>query len=170
MIYGEKLALRALELSRKIRRMLRRKYSRDEADFQDAQQDVAVRLLVYGQTDREPISNVDGFVWQAMDNQVLQDIQEQAALPVLPWCRKVDAVADSARTPDDALDWDQRTQLVLQAAFRLPKTLRKVLWLSKRERMTYREIAERMGMTEAQVKASIAKAVYRMKQRLNGVV
>jgi RNA polymerase sigma factor (sigma-70 family) len=167
MRYGDKLARRALEVCRVVRGYMRWKYSCPEQDLEDAGQNAIVKLLRYGRAERRVIENVDGFIFTTIENQVLDGLRRQRASPLRPWSLQAEVVSDPHATPETTLDWNQRARLVVRAAAHLPKQMRVVLWLSKRGGLKRRDIAERLGITEAEVKSRLAGAIYCMKKELS---
>jgi RNA polymerase sigma-70 factor (ECF subfamily) len=74
------------------------------------------------------------------------------------------AVPDE-RTPQDEMERTEQHQLVRRLMDNLPPNYRQVLQLREIEEMSYQEIAERMQLTEDQVRVTLHRARQALKKR-----
>jgi RNA polymerase sigma factor (sigma-70 family) len=166
MIYSEDSAQQAVRLSETIRVWLEREYPRHRSDIEDAPQIALLKLLERGEDSDTEIRNMLALLYTAARNALLDIIRKRRRSPETAWSPAAEVVADSGKTPEEIVDWNQRVALVVRAAIRLPKRLRTILWLSKREGLTYRKIAEHMQVTEKDVKRDIARAVHSIRRTM----
>lgn len=68
------------------------------------------------------------------------------------------AIADAGPTPEEMLDVRQRLSAVQVTLSRLPPRTRQILLMHRLDGLRYREIAERLGITESAVEKHVAKA------------
>lgn len=74
--------------------------------------------------------------------------------------------ADTAALPDERMEQDERLQMVSELFNRLPEKQRTALQLRDIEGHSYQEVADRMGITEADVKVTIHRARQSLKQQI----
>lgn len=74
--------------------------------------------------------------------------------------------ADTAALPDERMEQDERLQMVNELFNRLPKKQRTALQLRDIDGHSYQEVAERMEITEADVKVTIHRARQSLKQQI----
>lgn len=78
---------------------------------------------------------------------------------------QVDTV-DTAALPDERMEQDERLQMVNELFNRLPEKQRTALQLRDIDGHSYQEVAERMEITEADVKVTIHRARQSLKQQI----
>jgi RNA polymerase sigma factor (sigma-70 family) len=76
---------------------------------------------------------------------------------------------EKAQDPFDLLLQDERRTLVREALWRLPRRDREILLLKYTEDWTYRELAEKLGVTESAVEARLHRARKRLRETLIGI-
>jgi RNA polymerase sigma-70 factor (ECF subfamily) len=165
-ILSDDSAQRAVKLSETRRVWLEREYPRHQHDIEDAPQIALLKLLECGKGGDAEIGNMLAWLYIVARNALLDIIRKRIRSPETAWSPAAERVADSGKTPEEIVDWHQHVALVVRAAIRLPKRLRTILWLSKREGLTYRKIAEQMQVTEKQVKRDIARALYSIRRKV----
>lgn len=74
--------------------------------------------------------------------------------------------ADTAALPDERMEQDERLQMVSELFNRLPEKQRTALQLRDIEGHSYQEVADRMGITEADVKVTIHRSRQSLKQQI----
>lgn len=74
--------------------------------------------------------------------------------------------ADTAALPDERMEQDERLQMVSELFNRLPEKQRTALQLRDIEGHSYQEVADRMGITETDVKVTIHRARQSLKQQI----
>lgn len=74
--------------------------------------------------------------------------------------------ADTAALPDERMEQDERLQMVSGLFNRLPEKQRTALQLRDIEGYSYQEVADRMGITETDVKVTIHRARQSLKQQI----
>ncbi len=70
----------------------------------------------------------------------------------------MNAIADAGPTPEEMLDVRQRLSAVHATLSRLHPRTRQILLMHRLEGLRYREIAERLGISESAVEKHVAKA------------
>jgi RNA polymerase sigma-70 factor (ECF subfamily) len=71
----------------------------------------------------------------------------------------LNAIADGSPTPEEMLDVRQRLGAVQATLSRLHPRTRQILLMHRLDGLRYREIAERLGISESAVEKHVAKAV-----------
>lgn len=79
--------------------------------------------------------------------------------------RVVEAFTHRGRDPEQELEMNERKSLVLEMLKQLPEHQRAALLLREQEGMSYREIAEVLGVTEGKVKVDVFRARTTMRER-----
>lgn len=77
-----------------------------------------------------------------------------------------DHVADSQPSPDKALETRQRLALLQAALGELPPSCRDALLLSRVEKLTHAEVAERLGVSCSMVSKNIMRALRHCERRV----
>ena len=72
--------------------------------------------------------------------------------------RVVEAVRPRTRTPEEEYERQEREELVLSMLKGLPEDQRTALLLREQEQLSYREIADVLGVSESKVKTDIFRA------------
>jgi RNA polymerase sigma factor (sigma-70 family) len=75
-------------------------------------------------------------------------------------------VADSQPSPDKALETRQRLALLQAALGELPPSCRDALLLSRVEKLTHAEVAERLGVSCSMVSKNIMRALRHCERRV----
>ena len=128
-------------------------YLDDTQTVEDVVQDVFVRLL---QTDEQP-QNVRAWLYTAVRNRCI-DLLRQSSHSVEPL-----AVGLEAATDEEQQERSLREARLWEAIDALPARCREVFLLSKRDGLTYAQIAQRLGLSEKTVEHQVSKALKRLR-------
>lgn len=124
-------------------------------DASDYLNDAYVRLSEH---DGSPIRNFEAFVVRIAVNLARDDHRRQRRRKVSSSDEELNAIADAGPTPEEMLDVRQRLIAVQDTLSRLNPRTRQVLLMHRVEGLPYREIAERLGISESAVEKHVAKA------------
>lgn len=136
------------------RTALRITLNRQEAE--DLTQDTLVRVW----NKREElvgVENLEAFCIAVCRNMALDRVAKKENLNVSLEPGRTDAF-DTARTPEEQLEYDDRLQRVHELFNALPERLRTALQLRDVEGMSYREAALAMGVSEDAFKVTLHRA------------
>lgn len=136
------------------RTALRITLNRQEAE--DLTQDTLVRVW----NKREElvgVENLEAFCIAVCRNMALDRVAKKENLNVSLEPGRTDAF-DTARTPEEQLEYDDRLQRVHELFNALPERLRTALQLRDVEGMSYREAALAMGVSEDVFKVTLHRA------------
>jgi RNA polymerase sigma factor (sigma-70 family) len=143
---------------------LRRVGNRAEAE--DLTQEVFAALA--RQANREPVSNVEGYVFQIAANLLRDRFRRQSVRPLIhsegfadPLSRLVDEISPER----EAIGKDSYFQFV-KALEAMPERPRTVFILNRFEEMTGREIATLLGISQRQVEKDISRVLMLLREQL----
>ena len=128
-------------------------YINNVDDVEDVVQDCFVRLL---EASVEP-RNVRAWLYAAVRNRCI-DLLRQAPHSVEP-----PAVGLEAATDEEQQERSLREARLWEAIDALPARCREVFLLSKRDGLTYAQIAQRLGLSEKTVEHQVSKALKRLR-------
>ena len=128
-------------------------YINNVDDVEDVVQDCFVRLL---EASVEP-RNVRAWLYAAVRNRCI-DLLRQSSPAVEPL-----AVGQEAATDEEQQERSLREARLWEAIDALPARCREVFLLSKRDGLTYAQIAQRLGLSEKTVEHQVSKALKRLR-------
>jgi len=128
-------------------------YINNVDDVEDVVQDCFVRLL---EASVEP-RNVRAWLYAAVRNRCI-DLLRQSSHSVEPL-----AVSQEAATDEEQQERSLREARLWEAIDALPARCREVFLLSKRDGLTYAQIAQRLGLSEKTVEHQVSKALKRLR-------
>lgn len=128
-------------------------YINNVDDVEDVVQDCFVRLL---EASVEP-RNVRAWLYAAVRNRCI-DLLRQSSHSVEPL-----AVGLETATDEEQQERSLREARLWEAIDALPARCREVFLLSKRDGLTYAQIAQRLGLSEKTVEHQVSKALKRLR-------
>ena len=128
-------------------------YINNVDDVEDVVQDCFVRLL---EASVEP-RNVRAWLYAAVRNRCI-DLLRQSSHSVEPL-----AVGLEAANDEEQQERSLREARLWEAIDALPARCREVFLLSKRDGLTYAQIAQRLGLSEKTVEHQVSKALKRLR-------
>lgn len=140
---------------------------RDESDIEDLLQDIYIR--VYESSQKEIPEKPKAFVFQTARNLIANRIRDRRVVPM-------DAVADidalgvaiDAPGPDQTLAARDELRRLSEAIDTLPPRYRDVVIMRRIKDLSRREIATRLGLTEASVSVYLTEGMYALADILYG--
>jgi len=140
---------------------------RDESDIEDMLQDVYIR--VYESSQKELPEKPKAFVFQTARNLIANRVRDRRVVPM-------DAVADldalgvaiDAPGPDQSLVARDELRRLSEAIDTLPPRYRDVVVMRRIKGFSRREIATRLGLTEASVSVYLTEGMYALADILYG--
>ena len=143
-------------------------YLKDVEAVEDVVQDCFVRML---ESDEEP-SNARAWLYTAVRNRCIDVLRRNT--PVVGGLQPegLDGVSSSDFLPHDLdgaiSDEEAQERSDVEAALweaidALPQRCREIFLLSKRDGLTYSEIAQRLGLSQKTVEHQISKALHRLR-------
>lgn len=129
-------------------------------DASDYLNDAYVRMSECGRMSEHgssPIRNFEAFVVRIAVNLARDDHRRQRRRNVSS-DEDLNAIADASPTPEEMLDVRQRLSAVQATLSRLHPRTRQILLMHRLDGLRYREIAERLGISESAVEKHVAKA------------
>lgn len=124
-------------------------------DANDYLNDAYVRLSEHGGS---PIRNFEAFMVRIAVNLARDDHRRQRRRNIVSTDEDLSAIADASPTPEEMLDVRQRLNAVHATLSRLAPRTRQILLMHRLDGLRYREIAERLGISESAVEKHVAKA------------
>lgn len=79
----------------------------------------------------------------------------------------IEEQASSVKTPEEAADLRERQKLAQKALAGLPPRCREVFLLHRLEKLTYRQIAEKLDISPRTVEHHVANAVFQLRKTLS---
>lgn len=137
-------------------RLLRQvaKLSGRPQDASDYVNDAYVRMFEHGGV---PIRNLEAFMVRVAVNRARDEHRRHRRRQV-SMDQDLDAIADAGPLPEEILDARQRLQAVHAVLAKLNPRTRQILLMHRLDGMRYRDIAERLGISESAVEKHVAKA------------
>lgn len=127
--------------------------SRRPQDASDYLNDAYVRMSEHG----APIRNFEAFMVRVAVN-LARDEQRRHRRRQVSTDEDLDAIADAGPLPEEILDVRQRLKAVQAILSRLHPRTRQILLMHRLDGLRYRDIAERLGISESAVEKHMAKA------------
>ncbi|MBQ9357842.1 MAG: RNA polymerase sigma-70 factor [Prevotella sp.] len=134
-------------------------YIKDVEAVEDVVQDCFLRLMELG---TEP-QNTRAWLYTAVRNRCIDLLRRKG--PILHDVMPSDA--DGPIDDDEAQERSAREAAIWQAIDELPQRCREVFLLSKRDGLTYGEIARRLNLSEKTVEHQVSKALKRLRPLKN---
>ena len=141
-----------------LRGFFARRGANDEAE--DLVQETYLRLLRAHQGGGERIANPEAYLYTVASNLAREQAARRQRIPVP--IEDVEQVTSLTSTPDgveDAAERAQRRQRMQALLAGLPARTRAVLLMQYRDGLTYRQIAERMGVSPHMVKKHVVRGL-----------
>ena len=130
-------------------------YLRNVEQAEDAVQDCFVRLL---ETDEEP-QNARAWLYTSVRNRCIDQLRRRH--PLLTDVHPEDM--DGIISDEEAQERSFREARLWEAIDELPSRCREIFLLAKRDGLTYREIAQRLNLSEKTVEHQVSKALKRLR-------
>ncbi|MBL8257554.1 MAG: sigma-70 family RNA polymerase sigma factor [Pseudoxanthomonas mexicana] len=141
-----------------LRGFFARRGANDETE--DLVQETYLRLLRAHQGSGERIVNPEAYLYTVATNLAREQAARRQRLPVLiEDVEQVAALMTSPEGVEDATDRAQRRQHMQALLAGLPARTRAVLVMQYRDGLTYRQIAERMGVSSHMVKKHVVRGL-----------
>jgi RNA polymerase sigma-70 factor (ECF subfamily) len=134
-------------------------YLHDVEQVEDVVQDCFVRLL---EATNEP-QNSRAWLYTAVRNRCIDLLRQHN--PLLTDIQPKDL--DGLISDDEAQERSFSEARLWEAIDGLPSRCREIFLLSKRDGLTYREIAQRLGLSEKTVEHQVSKALKRLRGQQN---
>lgn len=153
-----------LQHGREIERYLARRVDCTETAA-DLTQEAFFRLLQHD--GRESIENVRAFLFRIASNLAkdhLRKLRRQQTDVVTP--ENLTRVADQAPSIDRRMEDRERLEVLRRAIAELPARTQDIFRLNRIQRLSYNEIAERLGVSESTVQKHLATALEHATARL----
>ncbi|MCD8304587.1 MAG: RNA polymerase sigma factor [Prevotellaceae bacterium] len=136
----------------------------DRAEAEDVVQDTLVK--VWNERGKwQEIRSLEAFSLTLCRNIAL-DRRKRASATNAPLTEREHQMRDSLPQPDELVHRKERLRLVREAMDSLPEMQRTLMLLRDVEGKTYKEIAEMLAVTEAQVKVYLHRARQRIKKTI----
>ena len=123
-------------------------------DASDYLNDAYLRMSEHASS---PVRNFEAFMVRIAVN-LARDDQRRRRRRNVSTDEDLNAIADASPTPEEMLDVRQRLSAVQATLSRLHPRTRQILLMHRLEGLRYREIAERLGISESAVEKHVAKA------------
>ncbi|HEY0681912.1 MAG TPA: sigma-70 family RNA polymerase sigma factor [Steroidobacter sp.] len=136
---------------------LRRQIASLSGRPQDANDYLNDAYLRLSEHDGSPIRNLEAFMVRIAVNLARDDHRRQRRRN-LSTDQDLSAIADASPTPEEMLDVRQRLNAVQATLSRLNPRTRQILLMHRLDGLRYREIADRLGISESAVEKHVAKA------------
>ncbi len=141
-----------------LRGFFARRGANDEAE--DLVQETYLRLLRAHQGGGERIANPEAYLYTVATNLAREQAARRQRSPVpIEDVEQVAALMTSPEGVEDATDRAQRRQHMQALLAGLPARTRAVLVMQYRDGLTYRQIAERMGVSPHMVKKHVVRGL-----------
>lgn len=125
-------------------------------DVEDSLHSAWIRLERYRKT--TDVKDEEAFLVRASRNLLIDQYRRRATLSESPVEDECAAMADPAPLQDEVLDARNRLVRVQAGLDQLPPRTRQVFEMHRLDRMKYREIADRLGISVSAVEKHIARA------------
>jgi RNA polymerase sigma-70 factor (ECF subfamily) len=139
-----------------LRRIMRRE--RGRADAEDLLHAAYLKLQRYAAV--KPVDNPAGFLVHAAANIAVDISRHERSLTINPLDVSTLNIADAAPLQDEVLAARARLERVRTGLAQLPARTQDVFLMYRIEGLKYREIAERLAISQSAVEKHIAKAVH----------
>lgn len=145
---------------------LRSKFNGSSIDPEDIAQAAFTKFV--GLKDYEKINNPRGFLYTAARNCAFDEFRKEK----VRLAHKEDVThihkqeLDDHLSPENVLSRRQHIGLMANSVKMLPKIQRTVLLLHRLDKLTYTQIAYKMGLSETTIRRNVAKAVERIRKDL----
>jgi len=150
-----------------LRGFFARRGARDETE--DMVQETYLRLLRAHQSQGEAIANPEAYLFTVALNLAREQAarRQRSPLPIEEFGHIADMLAaeDSA---EDATEHAQRRQRMQALLATLPERTRAVLVMQYRDGLSYKQIAERLGVSAHMVKKHVVRGLSHCRQALAG--
>lgn len=145
---------------------LRSKFNGSSIDPEDIAQAAFTKLA--GLENNKKINNPRGFLYAAARNCAFDQFRrEKVRLAHKEGVKHVyKQRLDDHLSPENILSGRQHVRLMAKSVKKLPKIQRTVLLLHRLDKLTYTQIAKKMGLSETTIRRNVAKAVERIRKDL----
>lgn len=141
---------------------------RDAELAADLTQEAFMRLSESGAGAAGAVGNPRAYLYRVAHNLAVDHVRRQSprrdAAPVSD--AVLAEVPDGRPSPEQVLGERQRLDIARSAVLDLPERTRQVFVLARLDGLTYRQVAETLGISESSVQKHLAKAVAHVMQRL----
>ncbi|MFG1472850.1 sigma-70 family RNA polymerase sigma factor [Xanthobacter agilis] len=150
-----------------VRRVTRR--LGNSAAASDVVQDTFLR--VYATSANAEIASPAAYLFRVADNLAIDHMRQEAARArVIAADPDQEDVPSREASPERALDYKQRLEVLNAAIAELPPKCREVFLLHKYDGLSHSEIGERLGITRSMVEKHVMKALAHFRDRLAGLL
>lgn len=131
------------------------------ADVDDVVQESYIRI--WKARAREPITSAKAFLFRIARNLALDRLRRQRSAPMLGM-DNLDALPapDDATSAVDSISRQEKEQLLAEALATLPPRGRELIILCKLDRLSHREAAEKLGISERTVGEHLLRSTRRL--------
>lgn len=137
--------------------------SREEA--KDIVQEVFTTLWV--KRESLEVSNLAGYLFTSIRNIFLNQIAHQAVQD--KYLQSMELFAANSEIPDHLIRERQLTAIIEREIAALPPKMREVFELSRKEHLSHKEIAERLGISEQTVSKQVTNALRILRPKLGSL-
>ncbi|MFC0679927.1 RNA polymerase sigma factor [Lysobacter korlensis] len=146
-----------------------RKRVAQPADARDLAQEVYLRLLSTDRRQAGAIADPEAYLFTVAANLVKEEAVLNRKRTLLVDVTEVFPELETSEDGiDERLEREQRERLLAEALQRLPPRHRAVMLMQYRERMSYADIAQRLGVSTHMVKKYVVKALALCRLELEG--
>lgn len=138
-------------------------YTQDVAVIEDVIQEVFLKL--WENKDCLEITYIKTYLFRAAKNRVLNHLRDEENRHQLleNWFNQ----QQEEKKYKDCFDVEALAKLVNQAVEQLPDRCREIFYLSRKEELSYKQIAERLGISVKTVETQISIALKRIREILS---
>lgn len=130
----------------------------------DLTQEAFMRLADAGDGTRAVVSNHRAYLYRLAHNLAVDHLRRHRARTAPE--SDLDTVPDARPSPEQVLGGRQRLDVVRAALMELPERTRTIFVLARLDGLTYRQVAERLEISDSSVQKHLAKAVAHVMKRL----
>lgn len=135
-------------------------------DAEDLVQSAYMRVHAYEQ--REVVRSQEALLITAAVRLAYDERRRQDRAAMFEKADELPSVADDAPLPDEILRAQQRIARLKEGLDRLPERTRRILLSRRLDGLTYKQIAQREGATEAAIEKQVARATLELMNWVNG--
>lgn len=141
------------------------RFTQSAAETQDIVQDVFIRIWLQ-RTELAQVNNFSGWLFTLCRNHALNILKKRLRTTERErsWAQQFEGEIQAAPLSEG----DQYRILLERAVDRLPPQQQKAYRLHRQERLTYVQIAEKLGIAPSTVKRNLEDAVKNLKKQLGG--
>jgi RNA polymerase sigma-70 factor (family 1) len=139
--------------------------TRDREESKDIVQEVFTTL--WAKRESMEVGNLRGYLFKSVRNIFLNQIAHQAVQD--KYLHSMEQFAASAEVPDHLVRERQLTAIIEREIAALPPKMREVFELSRKEHLSHKEIAEKLGISEQTVSKQVTNALKILRPKLGAI-